>query len=184
MTTQSTRHRAVAAAALLTATGLTLSGCNDGGAPPTDSTSTASGPSSSTMSQEEQDLADAVTITKAYYAAEVKEDLREPSRKWTTKRHYDGQVKYVKTVRARGWTWKGARNQVLWVKASERGQQQVTTRVCLQQNRLAYLDGKPVLVTQDGDPIKSGDRLQYLVTLVMEDGGWKIDSGAFEKKGC
>lgn len=175
MTTQSTRHRAVVAAALLAATGLTLSGCNNGGAPPTDSTSTASGPSSSTMSQEEQDLTDAVEVTKTYYSDQVKGDLREPSPSVATDDFIEG-VKSFRDEQVKSWDWKGPRDKVLWVKASQRGQRTVTTRVCYQTNRLAYQDGTPALVTPDGTPLKAGDRREHLISLVPGgDSGWLID---------
>ena len=184
MTTQSTRHRAVAAAALLTATGLTLSGCNNGGAPPTDSTSTASGPSSSTMSQEEQDLADAVEVTKAYYSDQVKGDYRSPARGFVTDDYYEKAEKDLATLRKQPGTWKGKPNKVVWVKGSQRGRQTVTTRVCQEQNRLKYRSGKPVLVNPDGEPVEAGDRAELLVRLVMDESKWKIDDVQYEKGTC
>lgn len=182
MTTQSTRHRAVAAAALLAATGLTLSGCNNGGAPPADSTSTASGPSSSTVSQEEQDLADAVKVTKAYYAETTKGDLPVPSEDVATSDAIKSAKEFRDTM-TRSWEWKGPRDKVLWVKGSQRGKRTVTTRACYQTNRLAYQDGKPVLTTSEGVPLKAGDRREHLVTLVPDaKHGWLIDEITLEDK--
>lgn len=182
-----TPRRATLATTLVTAAGLTLTACNAGSAGgPTDSTNTVSGPSStSTQSQDEKDLADAVEVTKAYYADQVKGDLRKPASEYVTKAYVRDQEAFIRDTRAKGWTWKGERDRVVSVSPSQRGQWQVSTHVCLEKNRLAYdKSNSPVLVTQDGKPIRNGDHLKYLVTLVSEGDGWKINGGQFIKKGC
>lgn len=173
MTHHSTRT--TLAAALVTAAGLTLAGCNSGTTEPTESTSTASGPSS-TQSQDEKDLADAVEVTKAYYADQVKSDLADPSPDHATTDFIE-ESRSFKTSDVKSWTWRGPRDKVISVEPSKRGQRTVTTRVCYQTNRLAYRGDKPALVTPDGTPLKAGDRREHLVSLVPgKRSGWLINS--------
>lgn len=181
MTHHSTRT--TLAAALVTAAGLTLAGCNSGTTEPTESTSTASGPSS-TQSQDEKDLADAVEVTQAYYEDRASDDFKSPPKKYVTDSFYEKTEKNLKVLRDQPGEWKGKKNKVISVEPSQRGKTGATTRVCLQINRLQYVDDKPVLNTPDGKTIKNGDRHQILVSLVQEGDIWKVNDTKFEKKGC
>lgn len=181
MTHHSTRT--TLAAALVTAAGLTLAGCNSGTTEPTESTSTASGPSS-TQSQDEKDLADAVEVTKAYYADQVKSDLRAPAKKYVTETFYEKTEENLTVLREQPGEWKGERNKVVSVEPSQRGKTGVTTRACLEMNRLTYVDGKPTGHRPDKTVIKPGDHHQILVSLVQEGDTWKVNDTKFEKKGC
>ena len=181
MTHHSTRT--ILAAALVTAAGLTLAGCNGGTTEPTESTSTASGPSS-TQSQDEKDLADAVEVTKAYYDDRVTGDFKAPPKKYVTETFYEKTEENLKVLREQPGEWKGKKNKVISVEPSQRGKTGATTRACIEQNRLQYTGNEPTLVTPDGKKIKPGDRHQILVSLVQEGDTWKVNDTQFEKKGC
>lgn len=175
---------------------LVLGGCNGGGGEPTESTSTASGPSSSTTTQDKE-LAKAAEDTYQeiwdLQAPRTNSDApTEKDRHLYTDEAYAAGVEYAKTAPP---TKAVGRDKLLSMSTKMKSTTAGPTaaiEVCIEVHKKSVLtkdfkgsDGKilkkgtDIRTDPDGKPIKAGTEMVNLVTMKRgpQDGDqWKLDS--------
>lgn len=175
---------------------LVLGGCNGGGGEPTDSTSTASGPSSSTISEDEQ-LAKAAedTYQEIWDLQAPRSSAQGPTEKERSLYTEETYNDYVESAKIAPPTKAVGRDKLLSMSTKTKLTSAGPTaaiEVCIEVHKKSVLiadiknaegktlkKGTDLRTDPDGKPIKAGTEMVNLVTMKRgkhHDDQWKLDA--------
>lgn len=175
--------RVLTAAAAAAATAITLAGCGDETDTPAESTATSSGETNDA----DEEAAAVKASKKTIEDGLERSDSKPYPESLFTQERIEEQEENIAEAKKIGDKTSGEVDEVVSMKESSVTlPRQVAMKVCVQRNE-RWLDkkGKDVRGDQDGEPVKSGSKAEFLVRTVPgdKDGTWLIDSIS-EKGSC